>query len=107
MQSSRYSAYKFHCIMISGLLLLKINGKDLKLKKMGLYEIYELCKSLSKSFIAGDKDGDTHKTSVICLPVTDKRILAQKLKIPKKQFTYQMMHKKKEGNAPGPGKAAV
>ena len=36
--------------------------------------------------------------------LTDKRILAQKLGIPKKQFTYQMMPKNKEGEAPDPGK---
>ena len=35
---------------------------------------------------------------------TDKWILAQKLRIPKKQFTYQMMSKK-EGGALGPGEA--
>ena len=34
-----------------------------------------------------------------------KWILAQKLGIPKTQFIYQMMSKKKEGEAPGPGKA--
>ena len=33
--------------------------------------------------------------------LTDKQILAQKLGIPKKQFTYQMVPKKKEGEAPG------
>ena len=37
--------------------------------------------------------------------VTDKWILAQKLWIPKTQFTYQMIPKKKEGEGPGPGKA--
>ena len=37
--------------------------------------------------------------------LTDKRILVQKLGIPKKQFTYQMLPKKKEGEGPGPGKA--
>ena len=35
----------------------------------------------------------------------DKRILAQKLGIPRKQFTYQMMPKKKEGEGLGPRKA--
>ena len=36
---------------------------------------------------------------------TDKWILAQKLGIPKTQFKYQMMPKKKDGEGPGPGKA--
>ena len=37
--------------------------------------------------------------------LTDEQILAQKLGIPKTQFTYQMMPKKKEGVDPGPEKA--
>ena len=37
--------------------------------------------------------------------LTDKQILAQKLRIPKKRFTYQMMPQKKEGEVTGPGRA--
>ena len=37
--------------------------------------------------------------------LTERQILAQNLGIPKKQFTYQMMPKKKEGEAPGLRKA--
>ena len=37
--------------------------------------------------------------------LTERQILAQNLGIPKKQFTYQMMPKKKEGEAPDLRKA--
>ena len=39
--------------------------------------------------------------------LTDKWILAQKLRIPKTQFTYQMMSKKEEGEGPGPGNMTI
>ena len=65
----------------------------------------EFMKSLGKWVERHPKWGDSITKEHTWYALIDKRILTQKLGIPKKKFTYQMMPKKKEGEAPSPGKS--